>query len=132
MPCCITARRDGGLLKCKKCEKGYKLSSSKMQCVPDHGCPDGQGPGHNGIDKAGSCFDCADDNCAVCTFDETPMIDKPCSMTLQPCPLPTHIGRLDITTTGSIVYTSCVRCKDGYLKDQWNQCYNLLLGGSGN
>jgi hypothetical protein len=73
--CCITARRDGGLLKCKKCEKGYKLSSSKMQCVPNHGCPDGQGPGHKGIDKDGSCFDCADDNCDVCTFDDTPMID---------------------------------------------------------
>ena len=33
-----------------------------------------------------------------------------------------------ITTTGAIVYTSCVRCKDGYLKDEWNQCYNLLGG----
>eukprot|EP00205_Picochlorum_sp_RCC944_P001205 CAMPEP_0182605728 /NCGR_PEP_ID=MMETSP1330-20130603/668_1 /TAXON_ID=464278 /ORGANISM="Picochlorum sp., Strain RCC944" /LENGTH=130 /DNA_ID=CAMNT_0024823805 /DNA_START=220 /DNA_END=612 /DNA_ORIENTATION=+ len=94
MSCCMKSRSNSGLLKCKKCEKGYKLSSSKMQCVPDHGCPAGQGPGHKGIDKDGSCFDCSDDNCENC----------------------------------AIVYTSCVRCKDGYLKDEWNQCYNLLGG----
>lgn len=30
------------------------------------------------------------------------------------------------------MYSSCVRCKDGYLKDEWNQCYNLLQGGDYN
>lgn len=87
----MKARSNGGLLKCKKCEKGYKLSSSKMQCVPDHrrkkkGCSAGQGPGHKGIDKDGSCFDCSDDNCENCTFDGAPIIDAPFCL----IPLPTH------------------------------------------
>ena len=84
--CCMKAKSNGGLLKCTKCEKGYKLSSSKMQCVPDHGCPAGQGPGHKGIDKDGSCFDCSDDNCENCTFDGAPIIDAPFCL----IPLPTH------------------------------------------
>ena len=26
------------------------------------------------------------------------------------------------------MYSSCVECKDGYVTDEWNQCYNLLGG----
>ena len=75
MSCCSAVKPSGGLLKCQKCEKGYKLSSSKEQCVPNHGCPAGQGPGHEGIDKKGSCFDCSDDNCQNCTIGDEPKID---------------------------------------------------------
>ena len=70
--CCVNSgpvRKSGGLRipTCRKCEGGTKLSRDRTQCIPDHQCPNGKGPGMKGIDPDGSCYKCADDNCDDCS-----------------------------------------------------------------
>ena len=70
--CCITTKayyKKGKIdhYECKKCEKGYKQTKNREQCVREGNakCDVGFGPGPMGIgdDK---CYKCSDQNCRDC------------------------------------------------------------------
>lgn len=68
--CCADSRvvRKNGewIMQCKKCDSGYKPSSSKEQCLPKKDCKKGYGPGPMGLNED-QCIKCSDKNCKYCT-----------------------------------------------------------------
>eukprot|EP00889_Picochlorum_renovo_P006613 jgi/Picre1/33643/NNA_001123.t1 len=67
--CCADSkvvRKNGEwVMQCKKCDSGYKPSSSKEQCVPKKDCKKGYGPGPMGLNED-QCIKCSDKNCKHC------------------------------------------------------------------
>lgn len=53
--------------RCRQCEDGNVLSSSKTSCVPDNNCARGTGPPLNKVGNSDDCVACSDDNCTDCS-----------------------------------------------------------------